>query len=265
MVIDNKVVLITGASSGIGEALLKEFTNYRCSFILISRNQEKLKQIMQELNYPQEKFLILPFDLTQYKDLPTVVQEIIKRFPKIDIIIHNAGVTQRSFAKETTIQTTEKIFALDFFSPVYLTQLLLPYMNEPGNITVISSVAGKLGSPLRSSYAAAKHALHGYFDSLRAELHKENKKIQVLIVCPGFVKTNISINALRGDGSPHNKLDEGIQRGLEPRYVAKKIINAIQNEKEEIVVAGLKESFAVLLKRFFPRILSRILVKAKVT
>jgi dehydrogenase/reductase SDR family protein 7B len=109
---------------------------------------------------------------------------------------------------------------------------------------------GKLGSPYRSTYAAAKHALHGYFDSLRAELHKENKKIQVLIVCPGFVKTNISLNALKGDGSTHNQLDEGIQKGLDPQYVAKKILDAIQHEKEEILVAGFKESFAVFLNDF---------------
>ncbi len=265
MVIDNKVVLITGASSGIGEALVKEFAHYRCNFILISRNQEKLNRMMQELSYPKDKFLILPFDLTKYKELPKLVNKSIQKFSKIDIIINNAGVTQRSLAKDTTIETTEKLFALDFFSPIYLTKLLLPYLNEPGNITVISSVAGKFGSPYRSSYAAAKHALHGYFDSLRAELKRENQKIQVLIVCPGFVKTNISINALKGDGTTHNQLDEGIQKGLEPRYVAREIIKAIKNEKEEIVVAGLKESFAVLLKRFFPRILSRILIKAKVT
>jgi len=265
MKIDNKVVLITGASSGIGEALVKEFAQHHCHLILVSRNQEKLKQIIQEISYPSNQFLIAPFDLTKYKELPTLVQKIVQKYPKIDVIINNAGVTQRSLAKETTIETTEKLFALDFFSPIYLTQHLLPYLNEPANITVISSVAGKLGSPYRSTYAAAKHALHGYFDSLRAELHKENKKIQVLIVCPGFVKTNISLNALKGDGSTHNQLDEGIQKGLDPQYVAKKILDAIQHEREEILVAGFKESFAVFLKRFFPKVLSKILVKAKVT
>ncbi|GIX40567.1 MAG: oxidoreductase [Leptospiraceae bacterium] len=265
MNIDNKVVWITGASSGIGRALVKELAKYHCNFILTSRNCDKLIELIQELQYPEEKYLILPFDLMDYKNLPSLVEKAVERFKKIDILINNAGITQRSLAKETAIETTEKIFALDFFAPVYLTKLTLPYFNEPGNITIISSVAGKFGSPYRSTYSAAKHALHGYFDSLRAELHRENKIIQVLIVCPGFVKTNISLNALKGDGTLHNQLDEGIQKGLEPEYVAKKIINAIKKDKQEIIIAGLKESFAVFLKRFFPEILSKILVKAKVT
>jgi short-subunit dehydrogenase len=265
MKIDNKVVWITGASSGIGEALVKEFAKYHCNFILTSRNKEKLQELMQRLEYPKEKYLILPFDLTNYKNLPELVQKVIKQFSKIDILINNAGITQRSLAKETNIETTEKIFALDFFAPIYLTKLTLPFLNEPGNITIISSVAGKFGSPFRSTYSAAKHALHGYFDSLRAELHRENKKIQVLLVCPGFVKTNISLNALKGDGTLHNQLDEGVQKGLEPEYVAKKIIASIIKEKREIIVAGFKESMAVFLKRFFPGLLARILVKAKVT
>ncbi len=265
MKIDNKVVWITGASSGIGRALVKTFAKYNCNLIVTSRNEEALKELRQEISYPEEKFFIATFDLTDYKNIHLLVQKVISKFAKIDILINNAGVTQRSLASETQLDVTEKIFALDFFAPLQITRLLLNHMNEPSYIVVVSSVAGKLGSPYRSSYSAAKHALHGYFDSLRAELYKENKKIGVLIVCPGFVKTNISLNALKGDGTTHNKMDEGIQKGLEPTYIAKKIIRAIENNKEEILIAGTKEKFAVFLKRFFPSLLSKILARAKVT
>ncbi|MFN3603666.1 MAG: SDR family oxidoreductase [Leptonema sp. (in: bacteria)] len=265
MKIDNTVVWITGASSGIGKELVKELVPYNCKFILTSRNQENLKKLVQNLNLNNERVLIQNFDLSNYKEIPSIVQQAVTKFKKIDVIIHNAGITQRALAEETDIGTTEKIFAIDFFAPVHLTKLLLPYLNEPGNITVISSVAGKFESPYRSSYSAAKHALHGYFDSLRAEFIKKGKNINVLIVCPGFVKTNISLNALRGDGSLYNQLDEGVSKGLEPQFVAKKIIQAIQKEKKEIIISRVKEKTAVYLKRFFPSILSKIIAKSKVT
>ncbi len=265
MKIDNSVVWITGASSGIGKSLVKEFAKYNCNLILTSRSLEKLKETVREISYDEKKVLYIPFDLFNYKKLPDIVKEVIKKYKKIDILVNNAGISQRSLAKETDIETTEKIFYLDFFAPVNLTRLLLPYINEPGNITIISSVAGKFASPYRSSYSAAKHALHGYFDSLRLELKRENRKIQVTIVCPGFVKTNISYSALKGDGTLHNQMDEGIEKGLDPDYVGRKIISSIQKEKDEVIISHFKESFAVFLKRFFPDLLNRILIKAKVT
>lgn len=265
MKIDNTVVWITGVTSGIGKELVREFSKYNCKFILTSRNQQKLEELKKELNLNDSNVLLQSFDLSNYKEIPKIVNQAIDKFQKIDIVIHNAGITQRALAKETEITTTEKIFALDFFAPVYLTKLILPYLSDNGNITVISSVAGKFESPYRSSYSAAKHALHGFFDSLRIELLKEKSKINILIVCPGFVKTNISFSALKGDGSLHNILDENIAKGLNPNYVAKQIIKAIQREKKEIVISGFREKLALFLKKFFPNLLIKILTKVKVT
>lgn len=265
MKINNTVVWITGVTSGIGKELVKEFLKYNCKMILTSRNQKKLEELAKEFDFSKEQVLLQTFDLFNYRDIPILVEQALQKFKKIDIIIHNAGITQRSLAIETDIEITEKIFALDFYTPVYLTKLLLPYIRESGNITVISSVAGKIESPYRSSYSAAKHALYGYFESLRTELIKMNQKINVLIVCPGFVKTNISLNAFKGDGSLYNQLDESTQKGLDPNFVAKKIIEAIKKEKKEIIIAGIKEKFALFLKKFFPNLFIKIISKAKVT
>ncbi len=262
---ENQVVWITGASSGIGEALVKEFALRKCKLILTSRNEKKLKELVNQLKLNSEDYLILPFDLYNYKNIPSLVKKALQKFSKIDILINNAGQTQRALATETNIETTEKIFALDFFSPVNLTKHLIPYMNSPSQIVVISSVAGKLGTPFRSSYSAAKHALHGYFDSLRLELLKEKKNINVLIVCPGFVKTNISINALKGNGNLYLHKDEAIEKGLLPEEIAIRIIKAIIKDYKEVVIAQPKEKLAILLKKVYPDLLNRILTKAKVT
>ncbi|RLD76439.1 MAG: short-chain dehydrogenase, partial [Bacteroidetes bacterium] len=131
-----------------------------------------------------------------------------------------------------------------------------------GHITVISSVTGKIGVPLRSAYAASKHALHGFFDTLRAEIWREN--ISISIICPGFIKTNISKNALKADGTAQNTMDPATEKGIEPSALAEKIIQVISKKKEEIVIAG-KENLAIYLKRFLPGLLSKIIKKAKVT
>ena len=261
MQLKGKTILLTGATSGIGEALAKELAKKGNTLILISRNKEKLENLQKSL--PSEVHFF-PFDLEKYHKLPSLVKKILNKIPILDALILNAGVSQRAFAEETTIQTTERIFAIDFFSYIYLTQLLLPYIREGGNITVISSVAGKIGTPFRSSYAAAKHALHGYYDSLRVELRIKKRDIGVTMICPGFVKTNVSVNALKGDGTPYKEKDPAIEKGLSPEKVAKKIIKAIERKREEIVISGAKEKIALFLKIFFPSLLNRLLEKVAV-
>jgi dehydrogenase/reductase SDR family member 7B len=151
----------------------------------------------------------------------------------------------------------------NYLGTVALTKSILPKMLEleSGHIVVVTSLVGKFGSPYRSSYAASKHALHGFFDSLRAEIFSKN--IKVTIVCPGFVKTNISLNALTGEGKPQKTMDEATENGLKPEYVADKIIKAIIKEKEEVYIGG-KETRGIWMKRFFPGFLSKKLRTAKV-
>lgn len=263
MALKNKTIWITGASSGIGKALALELSKSN-NLILSSRNKTALEKVKRECNNSLN-VKILPLDLANYSDFNLITKQAISFFGKIDILINNGGISQRSLVKETGIGVDEKIIKVNYLGTVALTKALLPHFikNKNGHFVVTTSVVGKLGTPLRSSYAASKHALHGFFDSLRAEVFNNN--IKVTLICPGFVQTNVSINALTGDGSKQNTMDNATANGLKPKYVAKKIRIAIEKSKEEIVIGGAKEKFSVFLKRFFPKLLSKLVRKIPVT
>jgi short-subunit dehydrogenase len=264
MQLSNKTIWITGASSGIGKSLALNLSGRTNNLILSSRDEEALKKVKNKCKDPN-KVKILRLDLNNYLNFNTITNKAIALFGKIDILINNGGISQRDFAIKTTISVDEKIMNINYLGTIALTKTLLPHFieNKNGHIVVVTSVVGKIGTPLRSSYAASKHALHGFFDSLRAEIHPFN--IKVTLICPGFVQTNISFNALIGDGSKQNKMDKATKNGLKPEVVAQKITKAIQKGKEEVIIGGFKEKLSVLLKRFFPNILSKLIRKIPVT
>ena len=260
----NKTIWITGASSGIGKALALAFSKEGANIILSARNEQKLNEVKEQCTNP-DKVKILPLDLTDFSSFNEKVISAIQFFDGIDILVNNGGVSQRSLAIETQFKVDQQIFEVNYFGTIGLTKELLPHFikKQNGQIVVISSVMGKLGTPLRSAYAASKHALHGFFDSLRAEIF--NKNIDVTIICPGYVITDVSKNALTGDGSKFNKMDEATAKGLQPEELAKKALNAISKKKQEVIIAGSKETAAIYLKRFFPKLLSKIVRKVNVT
>ncbi len=261
---DNKVVWITGASSGIGEALVNELAiKSSAKIILSSRNKDQLDAVAQKAGLEANRFTVLPMDLEDYKKMPDVVAEAVDRFGKIDILINNAGLSQRSLAIETDIEVDKRLMDIDFIGTVALTKSVLPYMirNGGGHIAVVSSLMGIFGAPMRSSYAAAKHALHGFFDSLRAELYTRN--IVVTIICPGFVQTNISINAVTGNGSLQGTMDDATKKGMPADVFARKMLSTIEKKKNQASIGG-QEVLGTYLKRFFPNLLTKIVRKAKV-
>ncbi len=260
----NKIVWVTGASSGIGKALSMALVKQGAKVIISARNIEKLEAIKRVSTNPN-KIKILKLDLDDYLNLDKIVGKAIPLFGEIDILINNGGISQRSLAIDTGIEVDTRIFKTNYFGTVALTKAILPYFSarKKGHFVVVTSVVGKIGTPLRSSYAASKHALHGFFDSLRAEVYKNN--IQVTLVCPGFVNTNISINALIGDGSKQNTLDKATANGLSPDYFAKRMLRAIAKKKQEVVIGGKLEVLAVYIKRFFPRIIAKMIRKIEVT
>jgi len=264
MFFKNKVVWITGASSGIGKAIAIELAKQEARIIISSRNIKKLEATKKACAFP-ERIKILALDLENYHQMDQVVKKAITLFGEIAILINNGGISQRSLAIDTAIAIDERIFKTNYFGTVALTKALLPHFvaRKKGNIVVVTSVVGKIGTPLRSSYAASKHALHGFFDSLRAEVHTDN--IKVTLVCPGYVKTNVSINALTADGSKQNTMDKATEKGLLPKYFAKKMLKAIVKEKQEVVIGGKLEVLAVYLKRFFPKVLAKMTRKIDVT
>ncbi len=259
----NKVVWITGASSGIGEALAKSLALKGAKLILSSRRGEELLRVKNELNLADSEILILPLDLADTSKTDALTIQVLDKFGRIDFLINNGGMSQRSLTKDTPLAIDRQVMEVNFFGTVALTKSVLPYMlkQKSGHIIVISSIVGKFGFYLRSAYSASKHALHGFFESLRIEIYKEN--VNILIVCPGKINTNISVNAITGDGSKHNKRDESTEKGLSAKVCAEQIINGIKDNKEELFIGG-SDLNAIWLKRFFPKLFSKIIRKQKV-
>ena len=260
----NQVIWITGASSGIGKALAIEFSKQGASLLLSARNEAALQDVRAACKHI-DKVQIVPLNLEVHTSFREKVAEAIAHFGCIDVLVNNGGISQRSLAGETSLLVDKQIMDVNYLGTVALTKALLPHFieNKSGQFVVTSSIVGKLGTPLRSSYAASKHALHGFFDSLRAEIDKFN--ISVTMVCPGFVNTNVSINALTADGSPQQKMDDATKNGMDPNRFARHMIRAIFNQKEEVYIAGFKEKLGVYLKRYYPRLLSRMIRKMRVT
>ncbi|MFP4095393.1 MAG: SDR family oxidoreductase [Cyclobacteriaceae bacterium] len=261
--IADKVCWITGASSGIGEALSIAMSQEGAKLILSARRETELQRVKQHCMHP-ERVKILPLDLTETESFREKCLEAIALFGKIDILVNNGGISQLSLAKDTSLEVDRKIMEVNFFGTIGLTKALLPHFmeNNNGHIVVISSLVGKFGSPLRSGYSASKHALHGFFDALRAEHYRDH--IRVTMVCPGFIKTQVSVNALIGTGEKQNSMDSAQNKGMPAMECARQIISAIRKNKEEVYIGG-KEKYAVYLKRFFPTLFSKILKRAKVT
>lgn len=257
---NNKVVWITGASSGIGEALVKLFAQQKAKIILSARRENELKRIVADLKIPESNYLIIPFDLKDTSNANNYVTEILNKFGSIDILINNGGYSQRSEVKDTPINIDRELMEVNYFSIINLTKSVLPQMlkQRSGQIVVISSIAGKFGFYLRSSYSAAKHALHGFFESFRLETEKQG--IKTLIVCPGKIKTNISFSAVTADGKKHNRMDESHVNAMSADTCAEIILKAITQNKEEIFVGG-KELKALWLKKYIPGVFKKIIRK----
>ena len=203
--------------------------------------------------------LILPMDVTNAAELPEKTRLALSLFGGIDILVLNAGITQRSRTRETDESVYRRLMEVNFFAPEAMARAVLPSMlaQKRGHIVVISSVAGKFGVPMRSGYSATKFALHGFFEALRAE--EERNGVHVTMVCPGYIRTDISFSALRGDGRKHAKMDSELAHGMPADECARQILQGIARKKKEIVVAGVREKSLVYLKRFFPTLLARMI------
>lgn len=260
---NNKVVWITGASSGIGEALVYEYNKAGAKLIISSRNRDELFRVKANCKNPVN-IHVLSLDLENTASLSGKAEEAIRIYGRIDILINSGGISQRGLALETELETEQRLMNINFWGTTVLSKAVLPNMiaNGGGNIVCISSLVGKFGTRMRSAYSASKHALHGYFDSLRSELY--DKKISITIICPGFIKTNVTLNALTANGTPQGTMDSAQENGMLAEDCAKQIVQAIKSNKEEVYIGG-KEVKGILFKRFFPLRFSKYLRTAKVT
>jgi short-subunit dehydrogenase len=262
MNVDEKTIWVTGASSGIGKALAVNLSRRGARLILSARSAERLEECRQACSNP-DRHVMLPLDLTDAASLERASALALQKYGPIDVLVNNGGISQRSLAVETRLAVDRRIMEVNFFGAITLTKHVLPSMlsRQSGHIVVVSSVVGKFGTPFRSSYAASKHALHGFFESLRAELWSQG--IRVTMVCPGFVRTNISVNALKGDGSTLGSMDAAQAAGMDPEICAETIVRAVEAERNEIYIGG-KEKLGVYLQRFVPGLFARIIRKTKV-
>ncbi|HEU4748942.1 MAG TPA: SDR family NAD(P)-dependent oxidoreductase [Gemmatimonadaceae bacterium] len=242
---------ITGASSGIGEAIARALAGKGASVILSGRNVAALEAVAKDCAHA----LVLPFEATDFPGIPEIAERAWAWKGRVDGLVNNAGISQRSLAVDTQFPVYDRMIAVDLLGPIALTQALLPRMVKAGGgrIVAIASVAGLVGAPLRSAYCAAKHGLVGYHDAVRAE--NEHLGIQVHVIAPGSVRTNVSRNALNGDGSRRGVSDSVIDNGLPPEEAARAILEAVEQGKRELVLATGMEREIVELRRTDPEAL----------
>ncbi len=262
MTYQHKIVWITGASSGIGEALAQAFAKQGAKLVLSARRVDELERVAKSLSIAAEHIFILPLDLTQTELHAGFAEQVVARFGRIDVLVNNGGVSQRALAQDSPLDVDRKIMEVNYFGNIALAKAVLPYFlnQKSGQFIIISSIAGKFGFWFRSAYSAAKHALHGFYESLRMET--EQHGVNVLLVCPGKINTNISVNALKADGSRHEKMDDATAAGISAEACAHQIIQAAQAGKEEVLIGG-REIKAVWIKRHFPKLFGRIIRKQK--
>ncbi|KAL1491143.1 hypothetical protein ABEB36_011785 [Hypothenemus hampei] len=251
-----KVVVITGASSGLGEALAHEFYQYGAQVVLCARRRQELERVRTDLLHSQCKSttyppIIVPLDLSE-PNFQNHVDKVLSITGKIDILVNNGGISYRGLVKDTRIDVDQRIMAVNYFGTVALTKAVLTDMlkQKQGHIIFISSVQGLVALPERSAYSASKHALQAFADSLRAEVAQYN--IPVTIVSPGYIKTQLSINALTSTGKVYNQMDATTEAGYEPQYAAQEIVKGVLKKKKEMVLCGLLPRIAIFLRRYLP-------------
>jgi short-subunit dehydrogenase len=261
--LQNKVVWITGASSGLGASLAKICAVQGAQVVLTSRRIQELENIRLSLANP-EKHLSVIADITDEAQVERAYAQVLEQKGRIDWLINNAGLSLRALIADTSMDTERAIMEVDYFSQVFLTKKVLPTFlkQKSGRIAFISSVAGLLGTQYRAPYSAAKAAIHMWANSLRAEVADQG--VDVSVIFPGFVRTNVSFNALNGAGQAQGHQDEAIEKGLDPDDFAERVVSALLQGEEFIVVGGFKEKLGVLVSRISPKTLYKMIRKTKV-
>lgn len=257
MALNKQVVIITGASSGLGEALAHAFYQCGCRIVLVARRREELERVKNTLmhihcNGPTYPPIVLPIDLTQLNLIPNAVEKILSIYNQIDILVNNAGISYRGEAAKTAIDVDIQVMQINYFAQIALAKAILPTMvqQQSGHIVCISSVQGKIAIPYRSAYTASKHALQAWCDSARAEL--SDKNINIAVINPGYIKTDLSLNAVTDNGDTYGKMDKTTEDGYSPDYVAEQVLSAVLRQNKEIMIAPFIVKAVHFIRYMFP-------------
>ncbi|KPP67398.1 dehydrogenase/reductase SDR family member 7B-like [Scleropages formosus] len=268
------VVVITGASSGLGKECARVFHGAGAKLILCGRNRTLLEELVQELStvVNRNRKTYTPntviFDLSKLEAVTCAAEEILKCHGHVDVLINNAGISFRGNILNTHVSVHKEVMDINYFGPIALTQVcvtrcffaaILPSMvqRRSGRVVVISSIQGKISIPFRSAYAASKHAAQAYFDCLRAEM--EQFGIEVSVVSPGYIRTNLSVNAVTGDGSKYGLLDKNTAEGMDPREVADAVLRVVQRKQKDVLLARLLPTLAVYVRTLCPALFFRLM------
>ncbi|XP_073489160.1 dehydrogenase/reductase SDR family member 7B isoform X1 [Aquarana catesbeiana] len=258
--VQDAVVVITGATSGLGKECAKVFYKAGAQLVLCGRSEERLKDLINELSRMPKgtmqmyKPQMVIFDLSDVEAVTSAATEILQLAGKVDILINNAGISYRGTIRNTKISVDRMIMDTNYFGPVALTKALLPSMinNKRGHIVAISSIQGKISIPFRSAYSASKHATQAFFDCLRAEMAPH--EIDVTVISPGYIQTSLSLNAVTEDGSKYGVMDKTTAEGRTPEEVAQIVLRAVGERSKEVLIAGLVPTLAVYLRPLAPKI-----------
>lgn len=253
--------------------MAEAFAREGAKLVLSARREEELVQVARRCvdgkrdekadGTADDDVMVLPLDLAKADTFAALTEKVLARFGRVDVMVHNGGISQRALVKDTVLDVDRRIMEVNYFGTIALTKALLPSMLAAGtgHFVVISSVMGKIGTPQRSAYAASKHALHGFFDCLRAEI--ADAGLHVSLICPGYIRTDVTRNALTGDGTPKNDVGIDIESGFPPEATAKQILDVVHRRRSEAYVGAFgKERLALALKRFAPGVLERVARKA---
>lgn len=265
--LQDAVVVITGASSGLGKECARVFHAAGARLVLCGRDASRLQLVAQELTtkspQTQSKHTYTPkiiaFDLADTEGVGKAAEEILACYGQVDVLINNAGISYRGNILDTHLSVQRDVMETNYFGPIALTQALLPSMvqRHSGHIVVISSIQGKIAIPYRSAYAASKHATQAYFDCLRAEVDQYG--IPVTVISPGYIRTNLSVNAVTGDGSKHGVLDKTTATGWDPKDVAQSVLKAVSHKSKDVTLAGPIPTLAVYLRTLWPALFFKLM------
>jgi len=263
-ILSGKTAWITGASSGIGEALVYEFIRKGAKVIISSNDMPGLERVKAACGERSSKVICTPFDLSDTSGIASLVEQQMNNVGRLDYLLNIGGLSQRARIEETPLWLDRKIFEVNYFGTIALTKAVLPYMihQKSGHIVATSSISGRFGFPLRSAYSASKQALHGFFETLFLE--NKNNNIRTSVLIPGRVRTNISYHALNSEGKEQGKMDEGQSKGIIPQKAAKIIVRGIMRNKREILV-GRGELVILYIRRICPWLFFKIADKIKST
>lgn len=264
--LQDAVVVITGASSGLGKECARAFHAAGARLVLCGRDATRLKQVVQELTATSASVTqkthtpsTVTFDLADQHTVDRAAEEILKCYGHVDVLVNNAGISFRGNILDTSVSVQRDVMETNYFGPVALTQALLPSMvaRRSGHVVAISSVQGKIAIPYRSAYAASKHATQAYFDCLRAEV--ERYGISVSVISPGYIRTNLSLNAVTGDGSKYGVMDKNTATGRDPADVAQAVLRAVRHRSNDVVLAGALPTLAVYLRALWPALFFKLM------